>query len=39
MNNQDIITLIKLFVLIVGVAVALILGVIDIRNDIKESRK
>lgn len=38
MNNQEILTLAKLFVLIIGIIVALIVGVINLRNDIKEAR-
>jgi hypothetical protein len=36
MNNQEILTLVKLSVTIVGVIVALIIGVINMRNDYKE---
>jgi hypothetical protein len=39
MNNQEILTLIKLSALIAGVTIALIIGVINMRNDIKEARK
>tara|TARA_R110000850_G_scaffold16254_1_gene50916 strand:- start:486 stop:605 length:120 start_codon:yes stop_codon:yes gene_type:complete len=39
MNNQEIITLVKLSALIVGLIVALIVGVINMSNDIKEAQK